>query len=310
MENYFLGLDCGGSKTYAVIVDATGQEVGRGQGGSANFTQVGLEAAIQQMQSAIEDAARNAGCSLPLQKGWLGIAGIARQEDIDALLPSLSKYAAILHITNDAELGLCALEQRVGVTIIAGTGSIALGRNAQGQKARAGGWGYLLGNEGSGYTIGQNALVAALQYADGRGAETVLLDRIMQEWQLRRVEEVIGQVYAPTGRAIVARLSRLVFEAARSGDVIAQEIVERNAYELARTCTALANRLHFPREGFPLALVGGLLVHEADYRERVLSHIRETYSIGQLEIVAHPALSAARAAHTLPLEERLADAGN
>ncbi|WP_338250401.1 N-acetylglucosamine kinase [Dictyobacter halimunensis] len=307
-HDFFLGLDSGGSKTYATIVDAEGKEVGHGLAEGSNFTQVGLEVATQRMREAIEAAARAAGCSLPVGKAWLGVAGVARQEHIDALLPKLSSCAEVIHITNDAELGLCALEQRVGVAVIAGTGSIVLGRNAEGRKARAGGWGYLLGNEGSGYTIGQNALVAALQFADGRGQPTALLDLILREWHLSRVGEVISQVYAQAGRATVARLSRIVFEAARAGDQIAQDIIERNAYELARTCNAVCSRLDFSRSGVPLALVGGLFVHEIPYRERVLDHIRERTPLARIEIVSAPSLWAARAARALPLVEHLADA--
>lgn len=303
-----LGLDCGGSKTQAIIVDGEGREAGRGQAGGSNFTQVGLEVATRMMREAIEEAAREAGCALPVGKAWLGIAGVARQEHIDALLPSLRSCAEIVHVTNDAELGLCALPRRVGVAVIAGTGSIVLGRDQAARKVRAGGWGYLLGNEGSGYTIGQNALVAALQFGDGRGQPTTLLDIIMGEWQLGRVEEVIGRVYALAGRADVARLSRLVFEAARAGDGVAQEIIERNAYELARTCKAVCKRLDFPHSDLPLALVGGLLVHETAYRERVLAHLSQDYTTGLVEIVTTPALAAARAAHGLPLDEQLAEA--
>lgn len=307
-QECYLGVDCGGSKTLAVIVDGKGHELGRGQSGGSNYTQVGLELAVQNIRQAIEEAARIAGCALPISKAWFGIAGIARQEDIDMFLPLLRYSAEIIHITNDAELGLCALPGRVGIALIAGTGAITLGRNERGQKARADGWGYLLGNEGSGYYIGQRALTAALQYADGRGQPTILLDRILQQWGLTQPEEVIAQVYTPTGRATVARLSICVFQAAREGDELARMIVEQGAYELARTCQAVSRRLGFPREGLPLALVGGLLIHETDYRERVLAHIREAYIPDLVEIVATPALSAARAASQLPLAEALPSA--
>ncbi|GHO51006.1 N-acetylglucosamine kinase [Ktedonospora formicarum] len=307
-QGCYLGVDCGGSKTQAVIVDDEGRELGRGLAGSANYTQVGLEQAIQNIQQAVEETARMADCSLPVRKAWFGIAGIARQADIDMFLTPLRGIAEIIHITNDAELGLCALPERVGVAIIAGTGAITLGRNSLGYKARADGWGYLLGNEGSGYYIGQKALTAALQYADGRGQSTMLLDLILQQWGLTRPEEVIAKVYAPAGRATVARLSTCVFQAARQGDEIAGAIVEQGAYELARTCKAVSRRLSFPRESLFLALVGGLFVHEADYRERVLTHIRDTYTLGRVEIVTTSALSAALAASQLPLDERLPSA--
>ncbi|MDQ2717887.1 MAG: hypothetical protein M3Z08_23575, partial [Chloroflexota bacterium] len=138
---HYLGVDGGGTKTLAVVVDAQGQERGRGLAGSANYNAVGLDQAIQHIHVAVEQAAQAAGCHLPLRKAWLGLAGIDRPHDYETLLPSLRSLAESVHLTNDADLALSTLEDAVGVVLIAGTGSIALGRDAHGTSRRAGGWG-------------------------------------------------------------------------------------------------------------------------------------------------------------------------
>src|SRR5947209_1166737 len=160
--HYYLGVDSGGTKTIAVIVDGQGQEQGRGLAGASNPNNIGLEPAMRNLRLAIESAMQAAGSQAPLHKAWLGISGFSRPADYDVFYPYLHDLADAIHMTNDGELGLSTLEGAVGVAIIAGTGSIVLGRNAQGKGVRAGGWGYLLGDEGSGYYVAQQALIAAV----------------------------------------------------------------------------------------------------------------------------------------------------
>src|SRR5581483_4210986 len=103
-ETYFLGVDGGGSKTLAVIVNERGEEVGRGLANGANYNTVGLEAAVQHIYTAVEQATRTTGCRLPLRRAWLGLAGIDRQADHDLLLPRLRGLADRVRLTNDGEL--------------------------------------------------------------------------------------------------------------------------------------------------------------------------------------------------------------
>jgi N-acetylglucosamine kinase-like BadF-type ATPase len=138
-QPYFVGVDGGGSKTLAVVVDAHGCERGRGLAGSGNHAAVGVEQAVSQLRAAVEEAAQMAGCSLPLRAAWLGVAGIDSPRDYELLFPHLCSLAETVRLTNDAELVLGALDQCVGVALIAGTGSIALGRDAYGGSARAAG---------------------------------------------------------------------------------------------------------------------------------------------------------------------------
>lgn len=297
--SYYLAIDSGGSKTLVVIVNEQGQEVGRGQAGGSNHNNIGLEKAMRNLHLAVERAVQAAGCQLPVRKAWLGVAGMDRPADHSLLYPYVSSLAEAVYMTNDAELGLSALEHVVGVAIIAGTGSIILGRDGHGKKTRSGGWGYLLGDEGSGYYVAHEGAIAALRYADGRGEPTLLLDLILQHWGLSSHDDIIGQVYIEDSKAKIATLSPLVFKAARQGDAIAAQIVRRGAYELALGVKAVCARLDLPT--VPLALCGSLLVHEADYRAQVLGYIAEEHEVGRVAIVEDAALSAARAIVNLTL---------
>lgn len=293
---YFLGVDGGASKTLAVIVDASGRELGRGTAGSGNQAAVGLERAVASIRSAVDEAARQAGAAGPFRAAWIGLAGVDRPTDRDLLLPHLTLLADEVRLTNDAELALTALDGAVGVAVIAGTGSIAVGRDARGTMARSGGWGHIIGDEGSGYELGRLALKAAARASDGRGPRTALLSAIMAEWQLPRPNAMIDRVYPEGDKGLIARLSALVFAAAREGDGVARAIVREAATELALAALAVGEMLDFPDGTLPLALAGGLLLHEADYRAMMLRRIRRRRPVGRVALVAEPALSAARAA--------------
>jgi N-acetylglucosamine kinase-like BadF-type ATPase len=288
------GVDGGGSKTLAVVTDQSGRERGRATAGSSNYTVVGGDEAAAQITRAVTEAVRKAGGKLPLRSAWVGLSGVDRPGAREQLAPLLQPLAGELRLTNDAELISGALPNRVGVVLIAGTGSIALGRNGDGKTARAGGWGHLIGDEGSGYDLGRRAISAAAQAADGRGPETALLDAVLRHWQLDDPMAMIGRVYGSFDKAEIAALSSLVFAAARDGDLVAREIVATAASELATAVIAVTDRLRFPDGTLALALAGGLLTGEASYRDLVLRRVRRQRRVAQHHVVADPALSAAR----------------
>ncbi|HEV7234945.1 MAG TPA: BadF/BadG/BcrA/BcrD ATPase family protein [Ktedonobacteraceae bacterium] len=299
--SFFLGVDGGGSKTLAIVVDAQGYERGCGRAGSANYNAVGLQKAVDHVRTAIEAATNAAGCHFPLRAAWLGLAGIDGPGDGALLLPHLLPLAKEMRLTNDAELVLSALDGAVGVALIAGTGSIALGYDKCGATTRAGGWGHSLGDEGSGYEIGRLALQAAVRASDGRGKATTLLERIMNYWQLNTVNDLTSQVYLYGSTTKIAALSMLVFTAAKEGDALAQEIVQRAVDELALAAVTVSKKLDFTAMPIPLALGGGLLIHEHDFRTQIVERIRQSLPVGKVVLVEHPAYSAACAAMRLSL---------
>ncbi len=295
---FYLGVDGGGTKTRAVVVDARGVEVGSALSGGANAHVVGVESAVAQVIAAAEQAAQRAGARMPFATAWLGLAGLDTPADGAALAPGLAALASVVHLVNDAELLLSALPAQVGVALIAGTGSIAVGRSAAGAATRVGGWGHLLGEEGSGYAIGSAALNAAVRAADGRGEPTSLLQRILTMWGLSAAHELIEFVYADAnggGASLVAQVAPVVFEAARAGDRVAQRIVRRGALELARAASVAGDQLGFGAAPLPVALGGSLLLRAPDYRDAVLRAIRRSRPLGEVALVEQPALSAPRA---------------
>lgn len=299
---YFGGVDAGGSKTLAVVVDERGRELGRGLAGSANYHTIGVDLAAAHVREALEAAAHAASGSLPLAGLWIGIAGVDRADDRDLWLPRLQPLAATVRLSNDAELILSALADGVGVGLIAGTGSIAFGRDASGRTARAGGWGYLMGDEGSGYDIARQTLRVAARAADGRGPETALLGALMSHWGAERPSDLIGRVYGAQDTATLARLAELALATARAGDPEARRIVSQAADELALAALTVAARLRLADAPLPLALGGGLLVNDAEYRSAVESRIRAARPVAPVAVVHDTAVSAAQAAARLAAE--------
>src|SRR5215468_2613685 len=169
-------------------------------------------------------------------------------------------HSAMILIVNDALIALQAgIGDAPGIVVVSGTGSIAYGRNARGEAARAGGWGYVLGDEGSGYWIGRFALRAVVRHADGRGRETSLTSRLLGHFDLTGPSELIHKVYhqelAPSA---IGALAHYVQEARDDGDLVAAVILDQAAEELAATAAAVMKRLEMDHESFSFVLAGGM----------------------------------------------------
>jgi N-acetylglucosamine kinase-like BadF-type ATPase len=294
----FAGIDGGGTKTAVVVVDSTGREVARCITSTSNAAVVGHAQAATVLHDVLKEAAREAGTDLPFAAAWFGLSGSDRPEDHAYLLPRLKDVALDVTMTNDADLALAGLPDRVGVIIVAGTGSIALGRNASGQKARAGGWGHIFSDEGSGYDLARRMLRAFAAERDGRGPHTSLTPRLLEHWRIEDPFSAINRVYDPaTTKGDLAGLSGIVVEEAANGDEVAVGILDDAASELASLGTAVARQLDIgPNVAF--AFVGGLLVHVAPFRERVLSELTKDWAIASVALIDDPALTAAQALAT------------
>jgi N-acetylglucosamine kinase-like BadF-type ATPase len=211
-----------------------------------------------------------------------------------------TRLAATIDVLEDAALLLAAgSPDGWGVAVVAGTGSMAYARGADGRTARAGGWGPLLGDEGSGYAIALAGLRAAARAADGRAAATPLTDRLLAACGLTRPEELVGVVYRGGDRATLAALAPVVLDAADSGDAVAGEIATSAAAELAAAAAAAARSLGLGAR-FPVALAGGLLASCTNYRARFLSALAERgLHADPVTIVTEPAEGALRLALAL-----------
>jgi N-acetylmuramic acid 6-phosphate etherase len=281
-----LGIDGGGTHTVALLAqlkshpEVQSQQVGewtvlgRGEAGPSNLQAVGAERAFQNLDKAVGKAFRSAALSRsPVEVAWLGLAGAGRPEDQELVRRWALQmgFAAHVEVAADAPLLLAAgTPEGFGVAVVAGTGSIAFARSPDGRTSRAGGWGHLLGDEGSGYALSLAALQAIARMADGRGPDTLLARILLDRLQLNRPQELIVAIYhGGLDRPALAALAPLVLEAAEAGDAVASAIVQNGADQLALAAATSARQLELVPP-YPLALAGGLLLGSASYRERLI----------------------------------------
>lgn len=260
---YIIGIDGGGSTIRAALFDTKLTQHGQFVGETVNPSLIGREEAARRIQQAIRAAADDATIKFE-QIGaiGLGIAGAAKahsegwlREVAAEILPG-AKVAA----SSDYEIALVGAHgERHGALVLAGTGSLAYGVNQAGESWLAGGWGYLLGDEGSGYWLGIQGLRAAARMADGRGRETALTPILINVLDLEKPLDLIPWLYqnSPPRARDVAQLAPLVLECARSGDAVATEIVSKGAYELALAVRAVIRQLHL--NPHKIAFTGSLL---------------------------------------------------
>jgi len=226
-ESLVIGVDAGGTRTTAWIASETdtgnSRPLGIGQAGPGNFRAVGFASATAAIQLAVSEAFLAAELA-PRQVSALciGAAGAGRTDEQQRLQQwaDAEGLANQTCITNDAETVLAAANPNlVGITLISGTGSLAWGRNAAGIQHRTGGWGYLLGDEGSAYAIALAGLKAATKAADGRGPQTTLLPAIQKRLSVNAANQLIAKLYdAAMTRDAIASLADCVFDCANSGD--------------------------------------------------------------------------------------------
>lgn len=269
----FLGIDGGGTKTRAVLIDSRSCEIARTVSGPSNYHSVGRTAAQASLGQAIHQVLTIAGRTLAdVQAIGLGLAGVARPSDHQILRDILAEIASGPHmlITHDAEAALvggvgCRADAVCphGIVLIAGTGAMAYGVNARGQSRRADGWGYLLGDDGSAYWIGREGLRAIARACDGRGRQTALQDLILADLKLGDCSGLVSRVYAQDFDVPhVAAIAPLVEQAARQGDAVASDILQQAGRRLGCTLCTLVRELEMAHETFDVVLTGGVLFSE------------------------------------------------
>ena len=255
MSRWVVGIDAGGTKTVGLLADESGKVLSQTRGGGANFTvegEDGVEKVFRQVIEGLEAPSVAAVC--------VGIAGANQPGDKDTVRGILSRLGlhGAARIESDALIALVAgAPERTGIVIISGTGSVAYGVDPGGRIARSGGWGYLLGDEGSAYWIGHAAVRKAIRAADGRGRATILGEKLAEKLGLEVPAGLVSWFYDQEHfRHRVAELAPLVEKAAHDDDESARELLEEAAKHLARAARAVARKLTFP-ESYPVVLAGG-----------------------------------------------------
>jgi N-acetylglucosamine kinase-like BadF-type ATPase len=260
--SFYIGVDGGASKTAAIVVDEHGKTLGSGLAGGSNHLRVGIEEATRNVERAVNIAMVEAGVALrQVEYAYCGIAGADHPVHRARVVDSLSVFfpRGNFIVDTDARIALTgAIGFGPGIVVISGTGSVAFGRNATGDEARAGGWGPTLGDEGSGFWIAREGLSAIVRAHDGRGFATVMTELLCHEYQMCAPDDLPAFVYAATTHVDdIARYGKLVIEAAQSNDSVAREILARGGSELAECVLAIARKLHMTDTAFPVAYVGG-----------------------------------------------------
>ncbi|HEU5103359.1 MAG TPA: BadF/BadG/BcrA/BcrD ATPase family protein, partial [Roseiflexaceae bacterium] len=265
MTRYILGIDGGGTKTQAAIVDQSGRLCGAGRGGPSNYDDVGVAAARENILASVAAARAQANLDArPFDAVFLGMAGVVSPADraaIHQIARDLDLAATDrIGVDHDCRAALAgALSGRAGIVLIAGTGSSCFGVNWAGESWRAGGWGQLIADEGSGYWLGVEALRAAVRAYDGRGPDTLLLGRTRERLALDDMNEIMHRLYVSgMSRAEIAALAPLVVSAAREMDAVATQLIRQGVSDLADCVLAVARRLGMADAPCELALVGGL----------------------------------------------------
>jgi N-acetylglucosamine kinase-like BadF-type ATPase len=257
---YVLGIDAGGTKTICYLADNSGRIIGEGRGGGANLQAHG-ELEVEKVLHAVVDEAIGDRAILPAGV-CLGVAGVDREEDDRTVRGIMRRLGFRSHtlVVNDALVALVAgVGDAAGVVLIAGTGSIAYGVNEHGVAARSGGWGFILGDEGSGYWIGRQALAAVAREADGRGPRTRLTPLVFEHFNINKVQGLVKEVYdRHLPRQAVAALGAVVERAQREGDFVAAEILNAAGEELARAAASVIARLEMRGHSFKTVLAGGM----------------------------------------------------
>jgi N-acetylglucosamine kinase-like BadF-type ATPase len=261
MIRYFLGIDGGQSKTTALIGDQSGRVLGTGTSGPCNHvaTGDGREKFVNAISGCLAAACRKAGLvptELSFESACLGFSG--GPEDKRALVRELIN-AEKLTVTTDAWIALSgATGGKPGIVALAGTGSIALGRDGAGRTARAGGWGYIFGDEGGAFDIVRQALRAWLRSEEGWGPPTALKRKLMEATGASSANELLHMFYSDAyPRDRVAGYATLVDEAVLEGDAVAHQIIAGAARHLAGLVTAVRDQLFAAGSQVLVSYTGG-----------------------------------------------------
>lgn len=273
MSELFVGIDGGGTRATALVTDRSGRALARVQGSAALVLSGDPAAGAGALADLCRKALGQADGAAPATALCCALAGAGRPEQRAALRRALDATgcARAVMVTGDVEAAVQdAFGAGPGLLLVAGTGSIACGRDRDGTTIRVGGWGSLLGDEGSGYAIGLAALRAAVRAADGRGPATSLLVGAMAHARVRDAADLIPWADA-SSKGHIAGLAPAVFAAAAAGDDAAVAIVDEAALALAAHITTLARRLGLPvDEAVDVALTGGLIAPGGPLRQAVV----------------------------------------
>jgi glucosamine kinase len=273
MESFVIGVDGGGTKTRAVLADEAGKQIAEAVGSGSTVKPQEAERSAGVIAGVVRDLLEEAGkTDVKPRVLFVGVAGVGRPAEREALHEALSSHQLADDVVIDTDFSVAlgdAFGDGPGVLVIAGTGSSAFARGPAGATARCGGWGPVIGDEGSGSWIGRRALSVVAAAADGREPETALTGAILTAAEVSESSELVRWAAHATP-ATLATLAPVVISVADAGDLRANSIVSMAVEELALHVRALARQLFTDeRASVPVALTGGLLKKGSSFRKRL-----------------------------------------
>jgi len=271
---FFLGIDGGGTKTECMVGDET-KALGWAGAGSSKIARVGEEAANAALRDGIERACTAAGITASLiQRTCVGVAGVSQSDSVAAIRRWLSGWVGgEVDVIADSEIAhYAAFAGGAGIIVIAGTGSIAYGRNAQGEAARAGGLAPASGDPGSGEWIGRTAINLALQ-ANEYGQNSTLLNAILKAWKLDHAQALARMASALPAPDFAALFPII----AVSSDALARRVLVRAARELSLLVADVVKRLWPDAKPLDVAMYGGVLENSSEVRDAFTADLGERH---------------------------------
>jgi len=270
--HYFLGIDGGGTKTTAMLCDAQGNIVAQAKAGSLNYRAVGYEIARTSLRDII------AQLNKPVKAAFIGNAALAKAAPFDEIFALTDGILDAQYVAMDSDITIALEAMRCAgpcAVAIAGTGSMAAGRAGEGQPIlHIGGWGWLLGDEGSGFHMGWEGLRAALRGHEGSGPATALTQAMCEHYGAATPEDMIDLFYNPNKKHNeIAAFGKYVMDL---DDAVGASIVIRCARELAETVKALLRRLP---PGAQVGLWGGAFERCDPYREAFIEALESSAAL-------------------------------
>jgi N-acetylglucosamine kinase-like BadF-type ATPase len=277
-----VGIDGGGTKTRALLVGFDGTILAEVSGGASNVQKKGVAGAAEVIFDLVGKCIEKAGSShQAIAHLVVGVAGAGRPSTRSELTSAISSLAqknktpfTQITVETDARIALeAAFPGKPVIALIAGTGSIALYRADDGQIHRAGGWGSLIGDEGSGYAIARDACAAVMKEYDGRSEKTLLTQKMKDHFGVTDPEDLIPKLHSE--KTELAPFVQKVFEAVTERDRVARQILIKAATDLVE-CVRVLTLAHPPKHLLPVCLMGGLLEHDNEYSKLVREKLTAT----------------------------------
>jgi N-acetylglucosamine kinase-like BadF-type ATPase len=277
-ETTVIGIDGGGTHSIGVAADLEGLVIARARSGSLNFFGSGLAKARRNLKELTETLRRRIGSSRQTASAVVGCAALfsdATKAEKQLLCRGILPLARTRVMSDCQTAYFGATLGRPGVVVIAGTGSIVLAQNQHGQFARAGGWGHLLGDEGSAYWIAIESMKAAIEDDEGRGRKTRLSSLVRRWFKVKRLTDLVPKLYCNDfPKEGAAGLAEFLFGKLGTRDEVFRGICERGGRLLAEQARSAAERARLDLDPLPVYLVGSVLANNAVVRKGILEHLQ------------------------------------